>query len=251
MRNRRRKADPTPSPKGGDDASSSIGAASTGGDNPGDQVRNLAARFDMLRQRIDAMSMPRDINSPDLDALRVRMDEFSRSIDEMKELPSRFREMQARQDRLEAEMKSRQDRPTNEAERAPPSPVPRLLTPPKPEAEPPALPTPAANPGRAVDALADGMSLFKKGDYSQAEGVFRQLRKTRSEDARVWYFSALANGLSTGRWDGEARSFVVQGAERERAGLPATSLINSALSDLSPALGKDWIAAYRNQLIKR
>ena len=107
------------------------------------------------------------------------------------------------------------------------------------------------NPGPSSDALAEGMSLFKKGAYSQAQAVFHGLRQTRPQDARVWYFSALANGLSTGRWEGEARSFVVQGADRERAGLPATSVIDSAFADLSPAAGKEWLAAYRKQLLKR
>ena len=252
------KKDGESSKKGGSDSestkgddTSSDGSGATSGGVLGDQVRNLTARFDTLRQRIDAMSMPRDTNSPDLAALRVRMDEFSRSIDEMKELPHRFREMQARQDRLEAETKSRQDRPANEAGRAPPAPNPPVVASPRPEVEPAVIPTPAANPGPAGDALAEGMSLFKKGAYSQAEAVFHGLRQTSPQDARVWYFSALANGLSTGRWEGEARSFVVQGADRERAGLPATSVIDSAFADLSPAAGKEWLASYRKQLLKR
>ena len=108
----------------GDDASPDGAGARSDGDLS-DQVRNLTARFDLLRQRMDAMSMPRDTSSPDLAALRLRMDEISRSIDEMKELPDRFREMQARQDRLEAETKSRQDRPASETGRTPPRRIPR------------------------------------------------------------------------------------------------------------------------------
>jgi TolA-binding protein len=216
--------------------------SSEGDDKLREQIRNLSTRFEALRQRVETLSMPRDMNSPDLTAVRVRVDEFSRSVDGMKELPGRFRAMETRLDRLVDEMKGRPNRPADPETKTP------VAVSASPEPPPPA---PPADPSPSDGDLAAGMALFKESKYPEAEAKFRELQRTRPEDARVWYFSALSVGLTTGQWDGEARTFVIQGADRERAGLPATSVIDSALAELNPKSGKDWLASYRSQLLKR
>ena len=70
------------------------------------------------------------------------------------------------------------------------------------------------------------------------------------DDARVWYFTALANGLATKQWTGETEELVARGVEREKAGTPPAADIDAAFSDLTRANGKDWLAYYRRRASK-
>ena len=235
------------SPKA-DEASSGVG------DDLKDQVQHLASRFDVLRQRVEAMAMPRDANPPDLATLRVRMDEFARSTDDLKALPSRLHELEDRLARLQVEVQRLGDQAGRASKGlAAGSPAAGPVAEPAPPPPPPSSPgpPPSADLKPTDETMSAGIALFKKGKYPEAEAIFRRLQATRPEDARVWYYSALASGFASGRWDGEARSFVIRGAERERAGLPAASEIDSAFAHLGPAAGKDWLASYRAQLVKR
>jgi TolA-binding protein len=93
---------------------------------------------------------------------------------------------------------------------------------------------------RAVD-------LFKKGKYAEAKETFARLQGTSPDDARVWYYSALASGLANGDWKGEGERLVALGEAREKAGTPARAKIDAAFADLTTATGKDWLAYYRNK----
>jgi hypothetical protein len=93
--------------------------------------------------------------------------------------------------------------------------------------------------------LGPGIELFRQKHYDQASDIFGGLTKTRPEDARVWYFAALARGLATRDWKGETERLVTQGVEREKAGKPAKAEIDSTFADLTTASGKDWLAFYR------
>ena len=237
----------------GGPASTSGNEAQAGGDDKlKEQVQGLAARFDVLRQRVEVMSMPRDTNSHDLGSLRIRVDDISQKVDDMKNLSTRSRDMEDQLNRLKDEVKGLRDQPVAERERGGPIASPPIIVEAmKSRLEMPPAPVPPVDPNAPDEALAAGMALFKKGKYPQAEAIFRNLQLTKPQDARVWYYSALANGLASGQWEGETRSFVMQGAERERAGLPAASIIDSAFADLSSASGKDWLASYRTRLMKR
>ncbi len=98
--------------------------------------------------------------------------------------------------------------------------------------------------------MTGAVSFFKKGKYIQAEEIFKDLRVSKSGDARVWYFSALAHGLVTNTWDGETLQFVMNGAERESKGSPSTKEIDETFAFLTPQQGKDWLNAYRARLVK-
>lgn len=243
--------------KGGEDAPAGGGPTEAKDAPPGslgnlsDQVKNLSGRFETLRQRIEMISMPKDTNPPDLAALRIRMDEFARNVDDLKALMARSREMDERLTRLQDQMKGMAGRPGGSVD--PPAADPGRLAPATSDlkAEAPVDPPPPVKPGATDEALEAGIALFKKEKYPQAMAAFRSLQQSKSQDARVWYYSALANGFATGQWDGETRSFVMQGAERERAGLPAASVIDAAFSDLLPGSGKNWLDSYRSQLVKR
>jgi hypothetical protein len=98
-----------------------------------------------------------------------------------------------------------------------------------------------------ADAFAEGSALFDKRDYTGALKVFQSLQADRPEDARVWYFSALARGFTTGDWRGETERLVQKGVEREKAGTPSPSLIDAAFINLTRNTGKDWLSFYRQQ----
>ena len=80
----------------------------------------------------------------------------------------------------------------------------------------------------------------------------RRIRFGRSfpDDARVWYFTALANGLTSKKWTGETEELVTRGIERERYGTPPAADIDAAFSGLTRTNGKDWLAYYRGRASK-
>ncbi len=99
------------------------------------------------------------------------------------------------------------------------------------------------------DELQKGVDLFQQGRYREAREVFDHLTQTTApNDARGWYFDALATGLSTGDWKEAAPRLARKGVEREKAGTPSSEKIDEALEDLTKPTGRDWIASYRNRV---
>jgi len=111
-----------------------------------------------------------------------------------------------------------------------------------PAGEPPREITPPARP-----SLQAGVDLFHQKKYHQAEDLFLSLTRSEPEDARNWYYAALAQGLATRDWKGETEKLVTEGVEREKAGKPAKAEIDSTFADLTPETGKDWLAFYRGR----
>ncbi len=222
------------------------------------QIEHLSSRFDNLQQRVDAQAIPRNSAPPDIGTLQIKMSELSRSVDEVASLPSRTRRLESQMERLVQEMKELREQLSSTRERGRvPADTPTIgsvdrkvesLAGPPPSPPTSILPS---SPDSPDAAMAEGIALFKRGLYPQADDIFRKLQLTRPQDARVWYYSALAHGFATGKWDGETKQFVIQGADRERAGLPSTSQIDTAFADLTSGQGKDWLSSYRSQLIKR
>ena len=97
----------------------------------------------------------------------------------------------------------------------------------------------------ADEAFGQGVELFQKSRYDDALNLFSRMEQTHPNDARVWYFAALSNGLATGKWDGKTAELVQKGIEREKAGSPKPAEIDTAFRDLTTATGKDWLAGYR------
>jgi hypothetical protein len=95
--------------------------------------------------------------------------------------------------------------------------------------------------------LAPAVKLYREKRYAEAFGAFRTLAQIAPDDARPWYYAALARGLATGQWHGEAEEFVTKGVERERAGTPSTAVIDAAFADLTAVDGRDWLAYYRQR----
>jgi TolA-binding protein len=102
----------------------------------------------------------------------------------------------------------------------------------------------AAPPARSLDA---GIALFREKTYGRASEYFKELTNDKPEDARVWYYAALARGLATREWTGQTEQLVTQGVDREKAGKPDRAQIDSAFADLTAETGKDWLAFYRKK----
>jgi hypothetical protein len=118
------------------------------------------------------------------------------------------------------------------------------------------LPPGTAASGLTRDAgLADnptmdlGIGLLERGQYASAREVFLRLQLAQPDDARVWYLSALAEGLTGGDWNGQAKRLAEKGLECERAGRPSTGRIDAALATRTPIKGQDWIAALRRRVL--
>jgi TolA-binding protein len=95
--------------------------------------------------------------------------------------------------------------------------------------------------------LQPGIDLFRQKKYDQASQAFDSLTRTEPDDARVWYFAALSRGLATHDWKGQTEKLVTEGVEREKAGTPEKSQIDSAFANLTAETGKDWLAFYRRR----
>jgi TolA-binding protein len=97
------------------------------------------------------------------------------------------------------------------------------------------------------ELLQREIDLFRQKKYDQASDAFDSLTRTKPDDARVWYFAALSRGLATRDWQGQTEKLVTEGVEREKAGTPEKSQIDSAFADLTAETGKDWLAFYRRR----
>ena len=97
----------------------------------------------------------------------------------------------------------------------------------------------------AADAdYAKAVDLFKRGQYGPARDAFGKLQQATPNDARVWYYGAVINGVLTSNWEGETAQLVARGVEQEKAGRPDATKINAAFADLNPGI-KGWLDAYR------
>lgn len=113
----------------------------------------------------------------------------------------------------------------------------------------PAAPAPARATSRTTGAnMVWGIESFKKGRYAAAAVSFRTAIREDPDDARAWYFAALANGLATKQWQGETEELVKKGVEFEKAGKPPAVEIDAAFSDLVEANGRDWLNYYRRRV---
>ena len=172
-------------------------------------MADMPGRFDSLGQKLEAVSKDA-ASSPKVDAIERRIGELGQSLDAIK-----------------ADLAA------------------------KPAATTPTTLAPAAAPAAAsngdTQAMDQAIDLFKKGKYAEANEAFAKLQTALPEDARVWYFSALANGLATRDWKGETERLVTTGMAKEKAGTPDRSKIDAAFSDLTATTGKAWLAYYRGR----
>jgi K+-transporting ATPase ATPase C chain len=90
--------------------------------------------------------------------------------------------------------------------------------------------------------------MLREKQFAAAAGASKTLARAFPDDARVWYFAALANGLTTKDWRGETEDLVSKGVARERAGTPPAAEIDSAFAGLTRENGRDWLGYYRRRV---
>jgi tetratricopeptide (TPR) repeat protein len=189
-------------------------------------VKRLAER---LGERIDALPQPPA--PPDLAPLQERLEALSKQIEAIPELSTKLTELSDRVDALARELEATR---TELAE----------LKKPRPQPEPASEPMPEEND----PLLENSATLFRQGQYAQALTILRKLQEKTPDDARVWYYSALAHGLANRQWSaGETIAWISRGIEREKAGTPDRATIDAAFADLTVPTGKDWLASYRQR----
>ncbi len=196
----------------------------------------LSQRLDELQTRLDALPKPEP--PPDLGPLETKVNALAKVSDELDALSKTVKTLDDRiADNETSVGRVRSDVGALRAE------VDLL------KGDVAAMKSAAA--ARAVPAAGLGSSLargggrYKQRKYAEARDVFQSLQKSHPNDARVWYYSALATGFATGQWTGEANRLAQKGVELERAGTPGAAAIDAAFADLVTANGKDWLAAYR------
>lgn len=202
-----------------------------------------AARADtdqVSRKELDALSKR-------LDKLQDRIDQKPQSQVNLQSLESRLNELETLPDAvntLTAKVKDIDDRLII-AETA----VENLQSQVKTLKESQATAGPATPPVSPEDELQRGIGLFHNGRYRESREVFDRLTQSLApDDARAWYYDALATGLSTGDWTQAAPRLAREGVKHEKAGSPSSDKIDQALDDLTEPTGRDWIAAYRNRI---
>jgi hypothetical protein len=219
------------------------------------QMKGLSSEIATLEERFDPFAGLRNDTARDIGALQVKINEVSHSIEEIANNPKRMQTLEERVNRLQLvadELNSQlAGRETMRAiAELPPGDDKRKVVTTAGSAPTLAAPMVPSSPNTPDATMTAAISFFKKGQYIQADQIFNNLQVSKAGDARVWYYSALAHGLATGKWDGETKRFVTSGAERESAGSPPTAEIDAAFSSLTVEQGKNWLAAYRAQLLK-
>jgi TolA-binding protein len=194
--------------------------------------RELARLEDRLNATSNAPPAP-----PDLAPLRTRIDDLVEESQKLSPLPATFESLRQRVDAL--------DKGLN-ALRTEVAAVPKQLDASLNALKDAMVPRSAPDQVSPADIARDlGAALFRDGKYAAARDVFLALIKNDPNDARLWYFAALANGLTTGNWTGESERMVRRGLECEKGGKPKRSDIDAQFSTLTKEQGKDWLGEWR------
>jgi hypothetical protein len=106
---------------------------------------------------------------------------------------------------------------------------------------------PAQDSNAEEQAMEQAAELFKQGKFAEARDAFTRIQSANPDDARVFYYAALANGLANRNWQGESERLVKAGLEKEKAGSPDRAKIDATFAGLTTATGKDWLAYFRKQ----
>lgn len=212
------------------------------------QIMDLMQRVDRLGERVDRMTRPKDQTPPVLRTMQIKMGELAREMDEVSSLPARLRHDENRLETLQEDIRAirvRLESMPGAAATATARMAPGLSIPPGSTASGPS--GDARDPSNPTMDL--GISLLERGQFASAREVFLRLQVAQPDDARVWYLSALAEGLTKDDWTGEARRLADRGLECERAGHPDTARIDAALATTTPIKGQDWVASLRRRVL--
>lgn len=209
------------------------------------EIDDVSTRLDRLQERFSAV--PRPEAPTDLSKLQQEIDALEKDNESYTSLPGRVSALSDRIAALEQAVAATRNEPNStggQAKKSSGPPRPPLTMATRRDVTAPGQP-PADNENDIRPDLAQAAQLFRTGKYTEARDLCAMLEEAHSQDARVWYYGALANGLATGRWDKETERLASKGVERERAGTPGKSEIDDALSRLTPTSGREWLLAVR------
>ncbi len=199
--------------------------------------RELGRLEDRLNARTNAPPAPPA--PPDLAPLRRRIDDLVEESKRLSPLPATFQSLRQRVDAL--------DKGLN-ALRTEVAAVPKQIDASLKALKDAMVSRPAPDQVSQVDMARDfGAALFREGRYAAAREVFLTLVQNYPNDARLWYFAALANGQTSGDWTGESERLVRQGLACEQGGKPKRSDIDAQFSWLTREQGKDWLQEWRKR----
>lgn len=187
------------------------------------RLDGLATQIKGIEGKLDALSKPAESNS-DSKTISGKVDDLGKSIAAVVPVADKVSQLGGRVDGLDAAVKLVKDEVSG-------------LT-----AEVKKLTTDAAGD----PAIVTGIDLFNAGKYKEAGEVFKKAESTHPNDARVYYYEAFANALTTNDWKGETLSLAAKAAALEKAGTPKRTVIDAAFADL-PGTLKPWLAFFRTQ----
>jgi hypothetical protein len=196
-----------------------------------EDVKALRSEVEALTKRLDAMPKPQP--APDLAPIQSKVDEAAKSAEKVDAVAKKVDDLDGRLGNADKAIESLRGDVASLRD--------QLAKKPEPAAEG------AASTPSGDEVMNQGMAQFQQGKFAEARDSFRKLETSHPDDARVWYYAALANGFATGKWDGETQRLVTKGVEREKAGTPKTADIDAAFKSLTEARGKKWLDAYRAQ----
>lgn len=223
---------PAPTAKEGEPAPTTAAApapAPTPAAVTAEDLKGVKDEVAALAKKLDAMPKAEPAPAVDLKPIQEKLDGLARSAEATAALPKQVEDASgklAESEKAIEALKSEVDSLKSE--------VASLKA--KPAAAEPAKPAADAAAMTAAEAL------FKSGKYAEARDAFKKLP---ADDARVLYYTALANGFATNTWTGETEQAVLKGVDREKAGSPAKADIDAAFAGLTPAQGKAWLDSYR------
>ncbi|MDB5350195.1 MAG: hypothetical protein JWN86_1442 [Planctomycetota bacterium] len=201
-----------------------------------DDLKGLKGELDSLAKKVDAMAKPEP--AVDLKPMSDKVDGLAKSIESTAALPKQIEDVAgklAESEKATAALKT--EIGTLKAE------ITALKDAAKAKPEPGPVPEPA-KPAVDAAAMTAALDLFKANKFAEARDAFKKLP---ADDARVLYYTALANGFATATWTGETEQTVLKGVDREKAGSPARADIDAAFAGLTKAQGKEWLDSYRQK----
>jgi hypothetical protein len=207
------------------------------------RIGQLIEQTDGLKGRVERIETTRPAPPAELHDLRDKLGRLSETAGGLAPLPGGVRRLDVRVANLSVLLNTLRDEVNAlrlKAEKAAASATAPAASPRAADDSPPAT--------AEARALAQGIKLFKQDRYREAIAIFNRLELITPDDARVWYFAALSQGLATGQWGGDTERLVEKGIACERAGAAGHPAINAAVGDLTPSQGRDWLAEYRGRI---